>query len=174
MNKKVTTRDEILKNALDIAMREGIENVSIRKLAAQCNIAVGSMYNYYPNKEILMNAVSENFWSIILQDQEQLYRPGIGFTMFLGQYYAFINGRLLKYDNSWFGSMDETTKKDTISFLKRVLDADDRVVASIWNMDLNPDSFCEYVLTNMLALLRVGEDNCRLFLFLLERFLYAC
>lgn len=172
MNKKVTTKEEILEHALDIAMREGVEKVSVRKLAAECNIAIGSMYNYYPDKQTLMTAVSENFWSIILKNQEQLYRPGMGFTLFLGQYYAFLSGRLQQYDNSWFGAMDDKTRVETTAFLKRILEMDDRIIASIWNMDLNPDSFCEYVLTNILALLRVGEKNCRLFIFLLEHLLY--
>ena len=111
MNEKITTREEILEHALDIAMREGIDKVSIRKLAAECQIAIGSMYNYYPNKQTLMTDVSENFWSIILLNQEELYRSGMGFTMFLGQYYSFLYGRLFQYDNSWLGAMDEKTKK---------------------------------------------------------------
>ena len=172
MFEKVISKEEILQHALEIAMRDGIDKVSIRKLAAECNIGLGSMYNYYPNKQTLMTAVSENFWSLILQDQEKLYRPGMGFTMFLGQYYSFLNGRLFSYDNSWLREMDESTRKQTVAFLQRVLDEDERVVPSIWNIDLNQRTICEYVLTNMLALLRMGESNCRFFIFLLEHLLY--
>ena len=92
--------------------------------------------------------------------------------MFLGQYYSFLNGRLFSYDNSWLREMDESTRKQTVAFLQRVLDEDERVVPSIWNIDLNQRTFCEYVLTNMLALLRMGESNCRFFIFLLEHLLY--
>ncbi len=172
MFEKVISKEEILQHALEIAMRDGIDKVSIRKLAEECNIGLGSMYNYYPNKQTLMTAVSENFWSLILRDQEKLYRPGMGFTMFLGQYYSFLNGRLFSYDNSWLREMDESTRKQTVAFLQRVLDEDERVVPSIWNIDLNQRTFCEYVLTNMLALLRMGESNCRFFIFLLEHLLY--
>ena len=172
MNEKITTREEILEHALDISMREGIDKVSIRKLAAECQIAIGSMYNYYPNKQALMTDVSENFWSIILLNQEELYRSGMGFTMFLGQYYSFLYGRLFQYDNSWLGAMDEKTKKQTVDFLRRVLDEDERVLPSIWNIDLNQEALCDYVLTNIIALLRMGENNCRFFIFLLEHLLY--
>ena len=50
MKQRVTTKEEILEHALNIAIEEGVDQVSIRKLAASLNIAVGSMYNYYKDK----------------------------------------------------------------------------------------------------------------------------
>ena len=134
MKQRVTTQEEILEHALKIAIEEGVDKVSIRKLATSCGIAVGSMYNYYKDKDALMTAVSEHFWGNILKDQEQLFRPGMGFTMFLEE--------------------------------------DDRVIGSIWNMELNQNAFCEYVLNNIVALIRTGESNCRFFILLLEHLLY--
>ena len=67
---------------------------------------------------------------------------------------------------------DEKTKKQTVDFLRRVLDEDERVLPSIWNIDLNQEALCDYVLTNIIALLRMGENNCRFFIFLLEHLLY--
>ena len=51
MKQRVTTQEEILEHALKIAIEEGVDKVSIRKLATSCGIAVGSMYNYYKDKE---------------------------------------------------------------------------------------------------------------------------
>ena len=73
MKQRVTTQEEILEHALKIAIEEGVDKVSIRKLATSCGIAVGSMYNYYKDKDALMTAVSEHFWGNILKDQEQLF-----------------------------------------------------------------------------------------------------
>ena len=53
-----------------------------------------------------------------------------------------------------------------------VLEEDDRVIGSIWNMELNQNAFCEYVLNNIVALIRNGESNCRFFILLLEHLLY--
>ena len=127
MKQRVTTKEEILEHALNIAIEEGVDQVSIRKLAASLNIAVGSMYNYYKDKEALMTAVSEHFWNNILKDQEQLFRPGMGFTMFLEQYYGFLYGRLYRHDISWLSAMDETTKDQALGLFMRVLEADERV-----------------------------------------------
>ena len=172
MKQSVTTKEEILEHALNIAIEEGVDKVSIRKLAASLNIAVGSMYNYYKDKEALMTAVSEHFWNNILKDQEQLFRPGMGFTMFLEQYYGFLYGRLYRHDISWLSAMDETTKDQALGLFMRVLEADERVIGSIWNMELNQKAFFEYVLNNIMALIRTGESNCRFFIFLLDHLLY--
>lgn len=173
MKQRVTTKEAILEKALDIAKREGVDKVSIRKLASECQIAVGSMYNYYPDKQTLINAVSENFWSTILKDQEQLYRSGMGFTFFLEQYYLFLYAKLADYDRSWLKEMDAGTKAAAIKLFRMVVDEDDRINGSIWNIELNQDTFCEYVLTNIIALLRAGEGDCRFFVFLLEQLLYG-
>ena len=90
MRQKVTSREKILDAAMGIAVREGVDHVSIRKLAKSCGIGLGSMYNYYPDKEALIRAVSETFWDRILSDQDKLFRSGMGFTVFLEQYYGFL------------------------------------------------------------------------------------
>ena len=172
MKQRVTTQEEILEHALKIAIEEGVDKVSIRKLATSCGIAVGSMYNYYKDKDALMTAVSEEFWGNILKDQEQLFRPGMGFTMFLEQYYSFLYGRLYTHDISWLSAMDAGTREQAHKLFLKVLEEDDRVIGSIWNMELNQNAFCEYVLNNIVALIRNGESNCRFFILLLEHLLY--
>jgi AcrR family transcriptional regulator len=173
MNHRVTSREQILEKTMEIAIREGVDHVSIRKLSTACGIAIGSIYNYFPNKESLIAAVAEQFWSKILADQEMLYRSGMGFTDFLEQYYLFLYGRLAVYDKSWLLEINgRESEKSAIRMLKDVLQKDTRIRGSIWNMELNEDAFCSYVMTNLMALLRAGENNCRFFLFLLEHLLY--
>ena len=49
---------------------------------------------------------------------------------------------------------------------------DKRIWYAIWNMELNQDTFVDYVFVNLMALLQAGENNCRFFIFLLEHLLY--
>jgi hypothetical protein len=56
--------------------------------------------------------------------------------------------------------------------LMQILKEDDKVNNSIWNMDFQPENFCQYVFTNIMALLQSGEANCRFFIYLLENLLY--
>lgn len=173
MNKRVTSREEILDTAMEIAKREGIDGVSIRKIATARGISIGSIYNYYKDKESLNQALAIAFWDKILENQEMVYQRGMGFVPFLAQYYNFLYARLSKYDKSWLKEMNtKPSKKSAMALLLNVLSEDRKVNAAIWNLELTEPAFCEYVLVNLFALLRTGEDNCRFFLFLLEHLLY--
>lgn len=173
MKPHVTTKEEILNQAVAIAKRDGIDKVNIRKLAVACNMAVGSMYNYYPNKEALLTEVSGFFWMELLKDHEKIFRKGMNFTMFLEQYYSFIAGRLKHYDTGWVNDcIGKPFEREAYALLKSVLEQDTRINPSIWNMELTEDAFCRHVMTNLMALLRAGEPNCRFFAFLLEQLLY--
>ena len=173
MNHRVTSKDAILEKAMEIALSQGIDKVSIRKISAACGISIGSVYNYYKDKESLVTDIAERFWQDIFKDQELLYREGMYFTMFLEQYYILLYGRLSPFDKSWLKEMEgKIPEKTAIPIMRKVLDSDRRINGSIWNMELNEDAFCEYVFINIMALLRAGENNCRFFIFLLEHLLY--
>ena len=173
MNHRVTSKDTILEKAMEIALSSGIDKVSIRKISSACGITIGSVYNNYKDKESLITDIAEGFWQDIFKDQEQLYREGMPFTMFLEQYYILLYGRLSPYDKSWLKEMEgRIPEKTAIPIMRKVLDKDTRINGSIWNMELNEDAFCEYVFINIMALLRAGENNCRFFIFLLEHLLY--
>ncbi len=62
MNVKVTSKDEILKNAREIISTKSVEALSIRSLAAKCNVATGSLYNYFPSKEDLIFEAVVSVW----------------------------------------------------------------------------------------------------------------
>lgn len=173
MNRRVTTTDKILEQALLIAKKDGVDKLSMRKLASACGIAIGSVYNYYPDKEALVAAMAEEFWNAIFADQERLYRRGMSFIWFLEQYYAYLYGRMSPYDSSWVREMEgKIPMEDTMQLFLKVLREDERVNHSIWNMEFEQENFCQYVFTNIMALLQSGETNCRFFLYLLENLLY--
>ncbi|MBQ1681490.1 MULTISPECIES: TetR/AcrR family transcriptional regulator [Agathobacter] len=172
INYKITTSDAILEKAFVIARREGIDALTIRKLATECGIAVGSVYNYFANKEAVVAACRSLFWGEILKDQEKLVRPGMGFTDFLTQYYSFMAIRLAQDDNSWLRVMDQSTMHSVQKLFSEVLANDSRINGSIWNLELTPDNFVEHVRANLLALLQAGERDCRFYIFLLEHLLY--
>ena len=47
-------KKEILKNALYIINKEGIDNLSMRKLARHSNMSAANLYNYYGSKESII------------------------------------------------------------------------------------------------------------------------
>ncbi len=53
------TRRRILECSLKIIDRDGLESLSMRRLAAELNVAVMSLYNHVPNKDALLEGVTE-------------------------------------------------------------------------------------------------------------------
>lgn len=65
---------EISKTALELFRDNSYQNVSMRKIASEVGIAVGTLYNYYPNKWELYIEVFEESWRetyLILKDNYQ-------------------------------------------------------------------------------------------------------
>ena len=73
-------RELILNKAYEILYNEGYSSISIRRVAKECDIAVGTIYNYFPNKKELVVEMMANFWEeyfynikIILSSNEEFY-----------------------------------------------------------------------------------------------------
>jgi AcrR family transcriptional regulator len=56
-------RKLILEKAERLLVTEGYSRVSIRRVAKNCNIAVGTIYNYFPSKKALIIEMMVNFWT---------------------------------------------------------------------------------------------------------------
>ena len=65
MNPTVTSKEEIIAACQKIAKERGLEAISIRSVASECGMAVGSVYNYFSSKSELLCAAIENIWKDI-------------------------------------------------------------------------------------------------------------
>lgn len=65
MHPKVTSKEELLNISKQIVKEDGIDAINIRVLANRCDIAVGSIYNYFSSKEVLLISVVEAIWNEI-------------------------------------------------------------------------------------------------------------
>lgn len=52
----------ILNGAKEILYNEGLEKFSMRTLSKKCNIALGTIYNYYSTKEDLIVEMMTDYW----------------------------------------------------------------------------------------------------------------
>ncbi|MFB6350317.1 MAG: TetR/AcrR family transcriptional regulator, partial [Bradymonadaceae bacterium] len=55
------TYDAIVETATDLLVEDGYHNMSTNKIAECADVSVGSIYQYFPNKEAIVLAVIENF-----------------------------------------------------------------------------------------------------------------
>lgn len=70
MANPITSKESILKVAREIVSKEGLKALNIRKIARECDIAIGSVYYYFPSKDELMIEVIESVWEDIFRIEE--------------------------------------------------------------------------------------------------------
>ena len=74
MNKVVTSKEAILDVSRNIAATQGLKAINMRNVAKECNVAVGSIYNYFPSKGELITATVESIWLIIFHNTHDCLR----------------------------------------------------------------------------------------------------
>lgn len=62
----------IFEKAEELFCSKGYDNVDMKTLAAECDIAVGTLYNYYPNKKELYLAVVLESWKDTFKKLEKI------------------------------------------------------------------------------------------------------
>lgn len=74
-------RASILYHAKNIVVEEGFEKLTIRKVAKNADISIGTVYNYFPTKRDLTVQLMEDYWSSYLcvideidQQQPEFYK----------------------------------------------------------------------------------------------------
>ena len=48
---------------MELFLENGYEGVDMKMIAKKCSIAVGTLYNYYPNKKELYIAILNESWN---------------------------------------------------------------------------------------------------------------
>lgn len=64
MRKNVIDHEAILECAAEIIKESNIDALTMRNLSNKANIAVGTLYNYFPSQEALLTEVFTYSWSV--------------------------------------------------------------------------------------------------------------
>ena len=184
MNKSVTSREQLLAAAKEIAYGQGLPQVNIRAVAAKCGVAVGSIYNYFPTKADLIAAVIEDFWRQAAHMESCAPAPGEPFPAYVGRLYATLAGELSAFQSGFLRQMaalsaDERQKgraleEKCFEHIKHGLlhALDGRAGASpLLAAQADRAAFVEFVFYNLMGLLRQGAPDCAYFQRILEELL---
>ena len=67
MPKKIAElREKMIAYARQALLQEGTSALTVRSTASACGVAVGTVYNYFPSKEGLIEAVILADWEVML------------------------------------------------------------------------------------------------------------
>ena len=171
MKKSATSREDLLKIAKDIASREGIGSLNIRRLASESGIAIGTVYNYYPSKGDVIGAVIEDFWRNVFHGSHF----DVDSDDFIGSchdIYLRLRENLKNFREEFLKEMealsqtDQKRGKELEAFylehmkegLLSILERDWRVDDGIWNETFTRRQFISFAFSNLVLLLKEKED----------------
>jgi len=183
--KQVIDKDKLIDQAYAIAAREGISALSVRKLAAACGIAVGSVYMYFPTKADLTAAVFTRFFGQALFEECCRVDGNESFVDYVRKIRGALGAALADMDVDWFAEMRRLPRSEYEALeaarvpmlahmeqgLQYVLEADPAVVRSRLIGALSPEKLCPFVLGAIFTSLMEGSD-CEPLFALLDTSLY--
>lgn len=174
-------RESLLDCAREIAAAEGTDAINIRRIAKQAGIATGTVYNYFSNKEDILLALTEEYWRKTLMEM----RDAIGAESFVGQLeeiYTFLRIRISDSAGVLMGSLRnvEAAGRERMQHMHRVLreallrsmEQDSGIRESIWDEQFKKEQYADFIIMNMMVLLRTDVHDISFFLEIVKRTLY--
>ena len=182
MRKKNQDRRQCL---LDCARRieytEGMDALSIRKLASEANIAVGTVYNYFESKQEVLLAMTEEYWREALREMQGTITAE-RFSEQIRQIYAFLGYKMTDCAKTLMMSLREDTEggmermasmQQTVSHaMVQRLENDPNIRKNLWNERFTKEAFATFVMDHMLIALRESKTDIDFLVELIERILY--
>ena len=143
MNTVVTSRQALLAASRTVARRQGLGGLSIRAVAAEARVSVGSVYNYFSGKTELLAATVEEIWMQILSAPEG-EAPRDGFAAYVHWLFHRIQSGAGEYP----------------------------VRPSAFDASFSREQLAAFVLDSLLGQMSRGADNCEGLEQVLRRLLY--
>ncbi len=186
INTMVTSRQAILRVCRGIVAEKGLSALNMRVVAQECNVALGSLYNYFSSKDELVLATIENVWQDIFH-MEQPCRAALPFPEYVRWIFESVRRGAEEYPNFFtahslsFASSGKNKARDTMeqyfAHMKKgmtaALQADAAVRENAFAADFTEAAFVDFVLMNLLTLLMQRQSDCGVLLEIIRRTLYS-
>lgn len=182
MRKKQPGRKkQLLDCARRIGCTEGASAISIRRLAKEANIAVGTVYQYFDSKRELLLALIEEYWADALSKLNDATTSD-RFPGQVRQMYLFLQAKMIECGATLMRNLrgDEKAARGKMTvvtaalrnMLEEQLRKDPAIRDGVWNESLTLEDFAQFVLTNLLALLQQKNGDPETLIEIIERVIY--
>lgn len=102
-------RENILVKGKEMLLEESYNNFNIRKLAKNCGIGLGTLYNYFDNKEVLVYNIFRSDWENTLMLCDELKEEKLPLRKKLQMIYISLETFVSQYLRV-FWEMSDSTK----------------------------------------------------------------
>lgn len=185
LNTGITSKEAILQVCRDIVASKGLAAVNMRSVAEQSQIALGTLYNYYDNKDELLLATVEEIWKDIFHMDHRCPAER-SFSEYVEDIFECVQKGAENYPDFFSAhsiSIANSEKEKAKSSMKHyfenmkkemleVLQADDNVSVNAFSASFEKQDFIDFVLDNLLMLLMQGKTSSGTLIEVIRRTIY--
>lgn len=185
MNTVITSKAAIMQVCREIVAKNGLKSLNMRLVAKECHIALGTLYNYYADKDALVLATVESIWLEIFHSKTQ-QKADVSFPGYVANLYANIQKGAESYPNFLTGhslAIASTKRVEARSIMGQTfshmrdgmleaLQADPALKKDAFSPALSEEAFVGFVLDNVLVLLVQGKEDCTVLLEIIRKVIY--
>ena len=180
-------KDDTLKNSLidcahTIASTQGIEAINLRNLAQYAHVSVGTIYNYFKNKDELLMALTQFYWKDAYKTiKTQCY--GYPLLEALPLLYRIIKTSLDASLGQLLSSMSSIEvmssrqlslmQQDLKQFIIYMINADNSISSNCFDDVLSKEQFAQFIVDYMFIYLRKKDTDMVVFCEVIKRIVYA-
>lgn len=174
-------RSLLLSHSKTIIEAEGIEALNIRTLAKKSQISVGTVYNYFSNKDDILLSLAEDYWKQALSEMN-LFVCAPSFFDQLDEIYTFLKTHLdrcaaLLMQN--LGSAIPTGRQRMNSMhevlmleIMRRMTEDHQIRHHIWCENFSKEEYARFLVTHLIVALRTGHQDIHFLIEIVKRTIY--
>ena len=185
MNTVITSKEAIMQVCRRIVAEKGLTALNMRLVTDECHIALGTLYNYYADKDELVLATVESIWRDIFHADQQCVAD-VSFSDYVADLYArirrgaeaypdFLTGHSISIASAKRGEA-RSAMEHTFAHMKagmlEVLQADQAIQENTFTASFSQEKFVDFVLDSMLVLLVQGQPDCAVLLEVIRRVIY--
>ncbi|MGN0801853.1 MAG: TetR/AcrR family transcriptional regulator [Candidatus Faecivicinus sp.] len=182
MNANITSKEAIMQACRRIVAEKGMKALNMRLVANECHIALGTLYNYYADKDALVLATMESIWKDIFH-AEARNQSGVSFPDCVADLYGrirrgaqaypgFLTGHAIGIAGAKRGEaksvMDHTLAHIKAGMLE-MLQNDPSVPENAFPPAFPREAFVGFVLDHLLILLVQEQPDCNMLLEIIRR-----
>lgn len=183
INPERTSKEAILQISRKIAAEKGLKALNMRAVAGECGIALGTLYNYFSDKEELLIATISSLWKDLFQMSRE-NRENLLFTEYVETLFKSVRERISEYPdfftthsaviansgkNRALNAMEKCTDEIRGTLLEVL--REDKTAADVFGEGLTRESFVEFVLDSLIMLLMQNKP-CDALVAVIRRTIY--
>ncbi|MBP2025701.1 TetR/AcrR family transcriptional regulator [Peptoniphilus stercorisuis] len=174
MKKLDISEDDLINIGINMAQREGLSNITIRSFAKEADVSVGTVYQFFKDKNTLINKIMNSYWKETLNlEVENIIENSRDFLESLDEIYSLIYKKSLEFHDFSLNYLMSSKSKPSDNTMDLKLFALKNKLEKLLNKDINvkekinlittDDEFLDFIIDNILSQIKRRNSNLGFF-----------